>query len=84
MAAPILNFEFLGPCFYELGEMRPPLAGEYYLSGAIVSAWRAYSDLTPCYRIVRPTFKAVLRPSYVRGEAIPNPSIATKRKESNS
>lgn len=34
-------------------EFRPPKAGEWYLSGAIVCAWRAPNDLSTPYRIAR-------------------------------
>lgn len=34
-------------------EFRPPLRGEWYLSGAIVAAYRAPNDLTTAYRIAR-------------------------------
>ena len=35
------------------GEKRPPRAGEWYLSGAIVEAYRAPNDLTTPYHIAR-------------------------------
>lgn len=35
------------------GEKRPPKKGEYYLSGAIVTAWRAFADMTTPYRIAK-------------------------------
>jgi hypothetical protein len=35
------------------GEMRPPKAGEWYLSGAIVEAYRARADLSTAYHIAR-------------------------------
>lgn len=34
-------------------EVRPPRAGEYYLSGAIPEVYRAPEDLTTAYRICR-------------------------------
>lgn len=40
--------------YCERGEFRPPMAGEYYLSGAIVEVWRAPNDLSQAFRIVRP------------------------------
>lgn len=52
------HFEGLGMCFYEAGEFRRPHRGEFYLSGAIVAAWRAPNDLGTSYRIVRPTHRA--------------------------
>jgi hypothetical protein len=35
------------------GEKRPPKAGEWYLSGAIVEAYRAPNDLSTPYHIAR-------------------------------
>jgi hypothetical protein len=35
------------------GEMRPPKAGEWYLSGAIPEAYRTKHDLTSNYHILR-------------------------------
>ncbi len=35
------------------GEKRPPRAGEWYLSGAIPTAYRAPSDLSSTYMILR-------------------------------
>lgn len=35
------------------GEYRPPRKGEYYLSGAIVAAYRAPNDLSTAYWIAR-------------------------------
>jgi hypothetical protein len=37
--------------FRATGEFRPPMKGEYYLSGAIVEAYRARADLGSCYWI---------------------------------
>jgi hypothetical protein len=33
------------------GEFRPPKAGEWFLSGAIVEAFQAYDDMTTSYHI---------------------------------
>lgn len=57
-AAKPVHFQDIGMCFYESGEFRAPVKGEFYLSGAIVQAWRAPNDLRAEYRIVRPTHKA--------------------------
>ena len=35
------------------GEKRPPKAGEWYLSGAVIEAYRAPNDLTDDYHIAR-------------------------------
>ncbi len=39
---------------YRIVGRRPPLKGEYYLSGAIVQAWRAPNDLTTAFIVVEP------------------------------
>lgn len=36
-------------------EFRPPLKGEYFLSGAYIAAYRAPNDFTTSYRIAVPT-----------------------------
>ena len=36
-----------------IGETRPPKKGEWFLSGAIVEAYRALNDLTSAYPIAR-------------------------------
>lgn len=35
------------------GEFRPPKAKEWYLSGAIIEAYRAKADMTTAYHIAR-------------------------------
>ena len=55
----VISFEGLGPCFYTLGEFRPPRKGEFYLSGAVVQGWRAPNDLSTAYRIAIPTRHAM-------------------------
>lgn len=35
------------------GEMRPPRQGEWYLSGAIIEAYKAPNDLTTPYHIAK-------------------------------
>ena len=66
----IVRVEGLGLCFYRRFGFRPPKAGEYYLSGAIVEAYRAAYDYTTPYRIVRPTHRAVQTIAYEKGEAL--------------
>lgn len=39
--------------FVATGEFRPPKRGEYYLSGAIIEAYRAPNDFTQAYWIAR-------------------------------
>lgn len=57
-------------CFYVVVARRPPKKGEWYLSGAIPAAYLATHDLGTDYPIVKPTFRAVLKTIYVRGEKI--------------
>ena len=51
-------------------EFRPPKRGEWYLSGAVVQAYRAPQDLTLLFYIVRPTHRAISQTCTVRGEEI--------------
>lgn len=55
----------------ELGEFRPPMAGEYYASGAIPEAWRAPNDLSQAFRIVRPVCYARRVNGWSKGEPFP-------------
>ena len=57
-----------GLCFYEHMGFRFPKRGEYFLSGAIVAAYRAPNDISTKYHIVRPTYSAVPVRYYERGE----------------
>lgn len=41
------------PRFVKTGEVRAPRKGEYYLSGAVPTAYRAPNDLTTPYAIMR-------------------------------
>ncbi len=59
MRTPVF-FEGMGCHFYERGEFRTPRKGEFYLSGAIVAAYRASHDMTSPYRIAIPTTPAKL------------------------
>ena len=63
-------FEGVGRCFYTTEGKRRPKAGEFYLSGAIVQAWRAPNDLPSEYTIVRPTHHAARRTIEERGAAV--------------
>ncbi|MGO7308822.1 hypothetical protein ACCS91_33745 [Rhizobium ruizarguesonis] len=52
----------LGRHHYRKLGFRPPKKGEFYLSGAIVQAYRAPNDLTTPYHVVeatQPVFKLV-------------------------
>lgn len=55
----------------ELGEKRPPTAGEYYLSGAIPEVWQALGDMRQAFHIVRPTHYARRVEAWGRGERFP-------------
>ena len=72
MADRVLMFEGVGVCFYTVADIRPPKAGEFYLSGAIVTAYKAYRDYPPsaAYQIVVPTHLACPVQAYVRGAAL--------------
>ena len=50
---------------YRMVGFRPPRRGEYYLSGAIVEAWRAPNDLTTAYHVVEPLREYKLRQTWV-------------------
>lgn len=47
-----------GKYHYRKDGFRPPKKGEFYLSGAIVQAWRAPNDLSASYQVVVPTTPA--------------------------
>lgn len=53
--SPIRMEGFKERVFVEPVEFRPPLKGEYYISGAIPMAYRAPNDLSIAYGVVRPT-----------------------------
>ena len=59
-----------GKCYYELVGWRAPKKGEWYLSGALVEAYRASNDFTTAFFVVRPTHRVKLVSRYERGEAI--------------
>lgn len=51
-----VSFEGLRPSrqpYRHLG-FRPPKKGEFYLSGALVQAWKAPNDLTTAFYVVEP------------------------------
>jgi hypothetical protein len=58
------------PCFYDVIGFRAPKEGEWFLSGAIVEAYKASRDFpeTSKYWIVRPTNFAVKR--WWKGERV--------------
>jgi hypothetical protein len=68
-----IGFENLGFCFWEKVGFRAPRKGEYYLSGAIVAGWRAFSDMDFPYHVVKPTHRAVrtvMRQAFKPGERV--------------
>ena len=67
-----IHFEKLGLCFYQIVAFREPRRFEYYLSGAIVQGWEAPNDLPSRYHIARPTYFAIKREAWDRGEACPS------------
>lgn len=73
-AQQVVNFEGIGLCFFSHQGMRCPKAGEFYLSGAIVAAYRAPADLSSPYQVVKPTVRAVRVPNpdwpYSAGEPV--------------
>jgi len=75
---------------YEVVDYRPPLAGEYYLSGAIPQAYKAPNDLSTPYLIVKQKAKMVRRQGWVPEDATESngerilKAIATKATERDS
>ncbi len=65
-----VNFERIGLCFFDVLEFRPPRKDEYFLSGAKIEAWQSLDDMICNCWIVRPTFKAVRKMTYVYGEPV--------------
>lgn len=61
-----VNFENLGTFAYERLGFREPRKGEFYLSGAIVSAWRAPNDLNTKYHVVAPIGRTPTSPDGVK------------------
>lgn len=66
----VIHFEGIGLCFFERVRYGTPKKGEFYLSGAIVEAWRAPAGLHADYFIVKPTFRAKQRTVFVKGEPV--------------
>lgn len=66
----VVHFEHLGNCYYSIMGTRPPKRGEYYLSGAIMEAYRAPADFNTPYIVVRPTFHATRASVWVMGAPI--------------
>jgi hypothetical protein len=72
-----VDFEGIDPgrppvlCFFRVGAYRVPEAGDYFISGAIPSAYRATHRLGRPYRIIVPTHRAKRVTTYERGEPLP-------------
>jgi hypothetical protein len=78
-----LHFPGIGPkphlgasCFYRIVAKRKPLAGEWFLSGAIPQAYRATQDLPSIYGILVPTHYAETKT--VRGAPVVLPAPQPK------
>jgi hypothetical protein len=70
MRSAVVEFEGLGLCFYERHGFRRPRRGEFYLSGAVTTAYRAPNDLDSCYTVVVPTHRAQRCITWEKGEEI--------------
>lgn len=57
-------------CFFRVVEFRPAKVGEFFVSGAIPEVYEARGLSETRYWIVEPTYKAVKKTIYVRGEQI--------------
>ena len=57
-------------CFYEYVGYRCPNRGEFYLSGAVTEAYRAFADLSASYHVVKPTVQATPVKAWTRGKEI--------------
>lgn len=70
MALPeIIDFDGLsGKWTWRLIERRPPKKGEYYLSGAIPTAYKAPNDLSTPYMVIIPMRRYVPKTIYVPEE----------------
>lgn len=81
MTGHVIEFESLGLCFYTLGDVRPPKAGEYYVTGSIRQAIKAYWDLggKSSYQILVPTHKAQAFVTYRKGDPITRNENGTVR-----
>lgn len=70
MTGNIVHFEGIGDCFYLKDSFRHPRKGEFYLSGAVIQAYRAPNDLSSTYVVVIPTHHAVRETRLVRGAEV--------------
>jgi hypothetical protein len=67
---------------YSIQGMREPKRDEYYLSGAIVQAWRAPNDLTTKYLVVVPLRQFVMRSEWQLANRQRRPYLNERRYES--
>jgi hypothetical protein len=65
-----MHFEGIGMCFYKYIGKRKPLDGEYYVSGAVLSAHKAPTILSTEFHIVEPTNHALWTYSYTKGPPV--------------
>ncbi len=61
--------DITGKYAYTVIDHRPPRKGEFYLSGAVLQAWRAPNDLSHAYTVVTKEERYVLRQVWVRATA---------------
>lgn len=57
-------------CFYRKVATRAPRKGEWYVSGAVPMAYRAFNDLSSAYLVVVPTHRARKSNEWIKGEAV--------------
>lgn len=65
-------------CFFKVLGFRPPLEGDFYVSGAIPEVYSAKADLGSPYWIVEPTHEA-LRTARTQGFYIEGSPITVRR-----
>ena len=64
-----IHFEGInGRCYGRVIGLRKPRRGEFYLSGAIIEAYKAPDDLSGFFHVIIPTHRAI--PGYRRGELV--------------
>lgn len=53
--------------FYEVVGYRKPKKGEWFLSGAVLYAYKAPNDLNTCYLVAKPTHIAKKKSNWFKG-----------------
>ncbi len=72
----VIEFErLLAKCYYKHIAFRPPRQGEFYLSGAIVQAWRAPNNLSIAYHVIQPTHHAKKVSVHKKGAKVKLPAF---------